>query len=94
MADLVFIHGAGDSSEVWDNQVDYFSGQHHVLAVDLPGHGQRLMEPAHARHEANAREVVQQIELHGMQEPVIVGHSMGGAVALPSPLSAYAQPAR
>jgi pimeloyl-ACP methyl ester carboxylesterase len=82
MAELLFIHGAGDSAAVWEHQLAGFGGEHQVVAFDLPGHGARLGEEAHADHAANAAEVARALEAAGMQHPVLVGHSMGGAVAL------------
>ena len=46
MADVAFIHGAGDSDAVWEFQTAAVGGQHRLLALDLPGHGARLDEPA------------------------------------------------
>jgi pimeloyl-ACP methyl ester carboxylesterase len=82
MAELVFIHGAGDSAAVWEGLLAGLAGEHAVVALDLPGHGARQREQAHADHSANAAEVARAIEQAGMQHPVLVGHSMGGAVAL------------
>jgi len=80
--DLVFIHGAADSGAVWGRQVDRFCSQHRVLAVDLPGHGERLVERSFDSCDRSARDVLQQIEARGFGAPVLVGHSMGGAIAL------------
>ncbi len=82
MAELVFIHGAGDSSAVWSAQTEHFGATHRVLALDLPGHGGRLGEQALENHDANAVEVARQLEAQGLGEPVLIGHSMGGAVVL------------
>lgn len=82
MAELVFIHGAGDSAAVWDRQAEHFSRSHRVLAVDLPGHGERLSEPGMDRHEKYATEVCRLMDQNQMSKAVVSGHSMGGAVAL------------
>jgi pimeloyl-ACP methyl ester carboxylesterase len=83
VAELVFIHGAADSGAVWQHQVDYFRERgHQVLAVDLPGHGARLAEVAFERVEQSAEDVRAQLLAAGMREPVLVGHSMGGGIAL------------
>src|SRR5437588_111500 len=80
--DLVFIHGAADSGGVWNRQVEYFGSRDRVLAVDLPGHGTRLGELAFERCERSAEDVITQIGAHELESPVLVGHSMGGAIAL------------
>lgn len=82
MAQLVFIHGAADSGAVWGLQIDYFAPRHQVMAIDLPGHGARLAELAFDRVEQNAEEVARLACAQGMDHPVLVGHSMGGATAL------------
>ncbi len=52
------------------------------MAIDLPGHGARLGEQAHADHAANAAEVALALDAAGLRHPILVGHSMGGAVVL------------
>ena len=82
MAAIILIHGAGDSSRVWEKQAAYFSKNHQVLAVDLPGHGARVREPGMDRHEKYAEEVCRIMDREGIAKAVVAGHSMGGAVAL------------
>ena len=82
MTALVLIHGAGDSAAVWGRQVDHFSKHRKVLAIDLPGHGARLSESGMDRHEKYAQEVCRMMDQHGIAKAVVVGHSMGGAVAM------------
>ena len=82
MAEIVFVHGAGDSAAIWEHQLGALGKQHRALALDLPGHGARLAEVSHAEHAANAAELARALEDAGMEHPVLVGHSMGGAVVL------------
>jgi pimeloyl-ACP methyl ester carboxylesterase len=82
MADVLLIHGAGDSAAVWEHQVAALGAAHRLVTLDLPGHGARQGEAAHADHAANAAEVARALEAAGMERSVLVGHSMGGAVAL------------
>ncbi len=83
MVELVFIHGAGDSGDIWGRQVAYFGGTYRTLAVDLPGHGARLPGVGEELDsiERIAADVIQQIREHGFAAPVLIGHSMGGATA-------------
>ena len=37
---LILLHGNGESGEYFVNQIDYFSKQYRVIAVDTRGHGQ------------------------------------------------------
>ena len=82
MANLVLIHGAGEDRRVWDRQGAAFGAAHRVLAVNLPGRGARTVDPPFASHEENAKEVLRQMDKAGMANAAVVGHSMGGAVAL------------
>lgn len=91
MTDLVFVHGAGEDARIWDRQVAAFGGAHRVLAVDLPGRRTRPAEPALDSHAANARDLVGQLDRAGMARAVVIGHSMGGAVALTAALEHVAR---
>lgn len=91
MASLVLIHGAGEDRRMWDRQVAALGAAHRVLAVDLPGRGERLDVPAARTLADRARDVLAQMDAAGMDRAVVVGHSMGGAVAL---LLALDHPAR
>lgn len=80
---LVFIHGSGDNGRIWRLQTEYF-GPQRAFAIDLPGHGQRpdifpievtVPDYAHAAYEI----VMGELQL---EQPIIAGHSLGGAVAL------------
>jgi len=79
---LVFLHGAGDSARAWRAQVAYF-GQR-AYAIDLPGHGERpdtLPATAGVSEYARAVHSILTEELQLVQ-PIIVGHSLGGLIAL------------
>jgi pimeloyl-ACP methyl ester carboxylesterase len=83
---VVFLHGSADSARIWRLQTEYFTGdvKGTVFAIDLPGHGKRADTfPSEASIQDYAR-VVQSIikqELD-VEQPVIAGHSLGGAIAL------------
>ncbi len=85
---LVFIHGAGEDRRVWGRQAESFGKTHRVLAVDLPGRGARSQEAAFTSHEENAADVLRQMDRSGLENGVVIGHSMGGGVALTMALNA------
>ena len=73
----VFIHGAGCCSDIFSAQRAAFPDS---LAVDLTGHGGR---PGHAESiEAFADVVAGDLDRLNVNDAVLCGHSMGGAVAL------------
>jgi pimeloyl-ACP methyl ester carboxylesterase len=79
---LIFIHGAGDSALAWKEQIAFFGTR--ARAIDLPGHGQRpdnLPEKVSVLDYARAAWGIIQQELQ-LEQPVVVGHSLGGLVAL------------
>ncbi len=80
---IVFIHGSGDSARIWRLQTEYF-GAGRSIAIDLPGHGQRvdtLPAEASVLDYARAAHGIITDELH-LDHPIIAGQSLGGAIAL------------
>ena len=79
---IVFIHGAQNDHSVWTAQARTLAHQgHHVLAVDLPGHG-RSAGPALATVEEMATWLLDLLDAAGIDRAVLAGHSMGSLVAL------------
>lgn len=79
---VILVHGAQNDHSVWALQSRYLA--HHgfsVLAVDLPGHG-RSEGPALDSVEAMAKWLLELIELSGVQQAFVAGHSMGSLIAL------------
>jgi len=73
---ILFIHGAGANPTVWHLQTVHFKDS---VAVELPGHpngsGLRSVDDY-------AQVVERQIDQNGIHNPIVVGHSMGGAIAM------------
>jgi pimeloyl-ACP methyl ester carboxylesterase len=72
----LFIHGAGASPMVWRLQLLHFKGS---LAVELPGHPNGA---GYSTIEEYASWVEGYIGKKAVKDPVLVGHSMGGAIAI------------
>ncbi|GGU23771.1 alpha/beta fold hydrolase [Streptomyces coeruleorubidus] len=78
---LVLLHGFSRSLADWDAAATLLTAGHRVLSVDLPGHGRSpgispWTMPTVVRHLADA------LDAHGVPEAVLVGHSLGGMVAV------------
>jgi pimeloyl-ACP methyl ester carboxylesterase len=77
---LVLIHGAGGNRLVWPPALRRLADVR-VYAVDLPGHGKSPPIPK-ASIDSYADELEAWRVAHGIGPVVLVGHSMGAAVAL------------
>jgi pimeloyl-ACP methyl ester carboxylesterase len=79
---VLMLHGAGMDHTVWQLPARWLAWHGHaVLAVDLPGHG-RSEGPVLAGVAEMAQWLERVMHAAGLQRAGIVGHSMGGAVAL------------
>jgi pimeloyl-ACP methyl ester carboxylesterase len=77
---VVLVHGAAGHHLYWPPQVRRLPGQR-ILALDLPGHG-RSDGIGHHSIRAYAHEVLDFMKALSVDAAVLVGHSMGGAIAL------------
>lgn len=78
---IVFLHGLGHH-EHYRAQVEYFARTHRVVAPDLPGFGASDDPDRQHTIAAFADDIAWLCEDVGLTRPVIVGHSMAGAVAV------------
>ncbi len=77
---LVFVHGWSCDRSYWRDQLDHFSRQHRVLAVDLGGHGESGLGRKTWTMAAFGKDVKAAVDAAGLTKVVLVGHSMGGPV--------------
>lgn len=79
---VVLLHGMGDDSSVWDETVAELAGDFACTAVDLPGHGRSSApdNPAAYEREAVLDAIDEVLEQTG--PALLVGHSLGGYLAL------------
>ncbi len=78
---LVFIHGAGGSTLSWAFQKTFFEGSRTVFLVDLPGHG-NSSGPSFDSIAGYTDTLKDALEDNAIQAAFVVGHSMGGAIAM------------
>lgn len=76
---LVLVHGAGESRLHWPGELRRMA-EATVYALDLPGHG-RSEGGGCETIECYVDAVVAFLKAVDVDEPVIIGHSMGGAIA-------------
>jgi len=78
---VILIHGAGGSSNIWLRQIQALEENFRVLAIDLPGHGYSQGN-GEETIEDYVRFVSSWLEALDLREVFLVGHSMGGAIAM------------
>lgn len=79
---LLFIHGWSCDGTYWDGQVAAFAPAHRVVTVDLAGHGQSGRDRKEWSIEAFGQDVRTVVEKLALPRVVLIGHSMGGYVAV------------
>jgi pyruvate dehydrogenase E2 component (dihydrolipoamide acetyltransferase) len=81
---IVFIHGFGGDLNNWQFNQEALAESHSTYALDLPGHGGSTKDlgSGHIHVGALAAAVVDFLDAKGIAQAHLVGHSLGGAVAL------------
>jgi len=79
---LLLLHGSNASFLTWEPWSKKLSGQFHVIAVDLPGHGLTGAVPnGDYSQEGMAKFVAEFADKTGLKAFALAGNSMGGGVA-------------
>ena len=79
---IVLLHGFLENKKMWQEYVDLFSQKNRVITIDLLGHGESdCLGYVHSMEE-NANAVNEVLEHLEIKKATILGHSMGGYVAL------------
>ncbi|MBL3654588.1 alpha/beta fold hydrolase [Fulvivirga sediminis] len=79
---LVFIHGYCESKEMWDDFVGELPDSYHILVPDLPGFGESPLPEGDFTIDDIAELLIEWIDSLNIKECILVGHSLGGYVAL------------
>lgn len=79
---VVLIHGWACDRTYWREQVAELGERYRVVAIDLAGHGDSGDEREVWSIESLARDVEAVVDDLALESFVLVGHSMGGQVAL------------
>lgn len=79
---IVFIHGWGCDHASFAPQVEFFRRSHRVITVDLRGHGESDAPQQDYTMAGFAEDTAWLCAEMGLGKSVVVGHSMGGNVAL------------
>lgn len=79
---VLLLHGFGGDLENWAAVQAALSTSHRVIAIDLPGHGLSTKTLSGASPADLAADVARAVDALGAKSVHLVGHSLGGAIAL------------
>jgi pimeloyl-ACP methyl ester carboxylesterase len=79
---LVFVHGWSYDHTLFAPQVARFSAAYRVITIDLRGHGDSDAPHQEYTVAGFADDLAWMCGQLGVERPVVIGHSMGGTIAL------------
>jgi pimeloyl-ACP methyl ester carboxylesterase len=79
---IVLLHGITGSSRTWDEVIPPLAERHTVIAPDLLGHGESAKPRGDYSLGAYASGVRDLLIALGIEKATVVGHSLGGGVAM------------
>jgi len=80
---MLLIHGGRDHCRNWDWVAEHFAKDYHIIAPDLRGHGDSQWEASGNYTQISyVYDIAQLIQQKNMHDVTVIGHSLGGAIAL------------
>jgi pimeloyl-ACP methyl ester carboxylesterase len=79
---VILLHGFPLHQEMWHDFAEKLSAHFRVITVDLPGLGSSAMLPPSFTLAQVAQVVLDWVKRMGLQRSILIGHSLGGYVAL------------
>lgn len=78
---MIILHGIFGSSDNWLTQAKLFSPHYRVFTVDQRNHGQSPHDDGFS-YPLMVEDLREFIDTHRLENPIVIGHSMGGKVAM------------
>jgi len=78
---IIILHGLMGSVENWRTVQGALSASHRVVCLDLPNHG-KSPHVARVTLRSMAEDVAETMDALGVDRAVVIGHSLGGKVAM------------
>ena len=79
---LIFVHGWCCHRGHMKELMLHFSAKHHVIAVDLLGHGETPLGNVSPSFDSFAASICSFIVERELHRPILIGHSMGGVISV------------
>ena len=77
---IVFIHGVGLNSEIWNSQINFFKN-YNILTYDLIGHGNTPLDKKQLRFDDFSKQLLNLINELNFNKFHLVGFSLGALIA-------------
>jgi pimeloyl-ACP methyl ester carboxylesterase len=79
---IILVHGWGNDNSIWVDQVGHFSEKYQVIAIELAGYGKSGNARTEWTMSSFGEDVAAVVRTLDLQQVVLVGFSMGGAVVV------------
>lgn len=79
---LILLHGNGEDSSYFKNQIEYFQNRYRVVALDTRGHGKSPRGSAPFTVGQFSEDLYEFMKLQGISKAVILGFSDGANIAM------------
>ena len=82
------LHGLADTLEVWDALAGPLAERGRLVRIDQRGHGESGAPPGPCTREDHARDAIAVLDALAIPRAIVIGHSVGGIVAMAAALVA------
>ena len=79
---LILLHGNGEDNSYFVHQIDYFSKDYRVIAIDTRGHGKSPRGEKPFTIKQFAEDLHDFMDEKGIEKAILLGFSDGGNIAL------------
>ena len=79
---FILLHGNGEDSTYFENQIEYFRNRYRVIAIDTRGHGKSPRGSAPFTIGQFSDDLYDFMKSHGISKAVILGFSDGANIAM------------
>ena len=80
---MLFLHGGNQTAHSWDLVSLVLASRYHIIAIDQRGHGDtEWPRDATSNRFHMADDARRVIEIMGLRDPIVFGHSMGGSATM------------
>ncbi len=79
---LILLHGNGEDSSIFEQQINYFSRKYKVIAIDTRAHGRSEQGKESLTFYLFAKDVIGLLDFLNIKQTYVIGFSDGGNTAL------------